>query len=74
MVSDCLISETVINGKAAILLEVQPQPGVEDAALLAELRRLTEKLPSPMRPARIDIRHEDFAKSPSMKIIRKGAR
>lgn len=74
MVRDCLISETVINGKAAILLEVQPQPGVEDAALLAELRRLTEKLPSPMRPARIDIRHEDFAKSPSMKIIRKGAR
>ena len=73
MVKDCLISETTINGKPAILLEVQPQPGVEDQALLDALRAMTDKLPSTMRPARMDVRHEDFEKSPSMKIIRKGA-
>ncbi|MBR3430074.1 MAG: acyl--CoA ligase [Clostridia bacterium] len=74
MVKDCLISETVINGKAAILLEVQPQPEVQEQALLDELQQLTKKLPPPMRPARIEIRHSDFERSASMKIIRKGAR
>ena len=71
LVKDCLVSETEINGKGAILMEVQPMPGVEDQALLDELKKLTKELPTTMQPARFDIRHEDFEKSPSMKIIRK---
>ena len=39
-------------------------------ASLEEARKITATLPSTMRPAKTIVRHEDFAKSPSMKIIR----
>ena len=69
-VKDCLVSETDIDGKAAILLEVLPAPGTDEKEVMEELAALTGKLPPAMRPARTVIRHEDFARSASMKIIR----
>lgn len=71
LIKDCLVTETVLSGKASILLEVQPAAGVTDEQLMAELSLITDQLPPFMRPAKTVIRHEDFAKSPSMKIIRK---
>ncbi len=69
-VKDCLVSETDIDGKAAILLEVLPAPGTDEKDVLEELAALTGKLPPAMRPAKTVIRREDFARSASMKIIR----
>jgi long-chain acyl-CoA synthetase len=71
LIRDCLCSECVINGKAAIQLEVLPNPGVTDEAVMTETGRIGKELPSYMQPAKIVLRHEEFEKSPSMKIIRK---
>ena len=71
LIKDCLAYEGSINGKQVILLEVQPSQGVTDEQVLAEVDRYTKELPSTMQPAKVILRHEDFEKSPSMKIIRK---
>ena len=71
LIRDCLCSECAINGKPAIQLEVLAFPGVSDEAALEEANRIGKELPSYMRPSRIMLRHEEFEKSPSMKIIRK---
>jgi len=71
LVRDCLVSECEINGKPAIALEILPAAGVTDEAMLEEAGRIGKQLPSFMQPAKITLRHEDFEKSPSMKIIRK---
>lgn len=70
-VQDCLVSETEIAGKAAILLEVLPVSGTDEEELLHEIQRVVGTLPGPMRPSRISIRKDPFEKSASMKIIRK---
>ena len=70
IVKDCLVSETVLEGRPAILLEVLPVPDTDEKDVLAELAELTAKLPPAMRPMKTVIRHEDFARSASMKIIR----
>ena len=71
MVQDCLVSETVIAGTPSILLEVLPTAGHTDEEVQEAMKEITATLPGPMRPARVEIRHEDFEKSPAMKIIRK---
>ncbi len=71
LIRDCLVSECSINGKPAIQLEILPAAGVQDDAVLGEARRLEKDLPTAMRPASVVIRHEEFEKSPAMKIIRK---
>jgi len=71
MIRDCLVSECTVNGKPAIQLEAQPVPGVADETMLEEIKRIGKDLPSFMQPAKVVLRHEDFEKSPSMKIIRK---
>lgn len=71
LVRECLVSETVIDGRASIMLEILPAQGADEQSVLAELSMLTEKLPPAMRPARTMIRHEEFAKSAGMKIARK---
>ncbi len=70
-VRECLVSETDINGKPAILLEVVPAPGVDEEIVMSVLKTIREELPSPMRPARMILRKEEFEKSASMKIVRK---
>lgn len=70
LVRDCLVSETVIDGRPAIMLEVLPATGTDEKEVLEELAVLTAKLPPAMRPVKTVIRNEEFAKSPSMKIIR----
>ena len=71
LIRDCLCSECVINGKPAIQLEVLANPGVSDEDVTKETERIGKELPSYMQPAKIALRHEEFEKSPSMKIIRK---
>ena len=71
LIRDCLCSECVINGKAAIQLEVLANPGVSDEEVTKETERIGRELPSYMQPAKIVLRHEEFEKSASMKIIRK---
>lgn len=71
MVRDCLVSECEINGRPAIGLEILPAAGVTDEAMLEEAKRIGKNLPSFMQPAKVTLRHEEFEKSPSMKIIRK---
>ena len=71
LIRDCLCSECVINGKPAIQLEVLANPGVSDEDVTKETERIGKELPSYMQPAKIVLRHEEFEKSPSMKIIRK---
>ena len=70
MVRDCLVSEILLEDRPAIMLEVLPVPGTDEEDVLAELAGLTVQLPPAMRPAKTVIRHEEFAKSASMKIIR----
>lgn len=70
LVKECLVSETDIEGRRAIMLEVLPVPETDEKVLMDELAELTDGLPDAMRPARTVIRHEEFAKSASMKIIR----
>ena len=70
IVRDCLVSETAIDGRPAIMLEVLPVPGPDEKDVLAELAAMTAKLPPAMRPMKTVIRHTEFAKSASMKIIR----
>lgn len=70
-VQDCLVSETEIAGRPAIQLEVFPVNDVTDGTLEQEMKRISDTLPTTMRPARIFIRHEPFEKSASLKIIRK---
>lgn len=70
-VQDCLVSETEIAGRPAIQLEVFPIDDVTDETLEQEMKRISDALPTTMRPARILIRHEPFEKSASLKIIRK---
>ncbi len=70
LVKDCLVYEDEIAGTPAIVMEAQPAEGVADDAMMEDIRKITATLPTTMRPARITVRHEDFAKSPSMKIIR----
>ena len=70
-VQDCLVSETKIAGRPAIQLEVFPIDDVTDETLEQEMKRISDTLPTTMRPARILIRHEPFEKSASLKIIRK---
>lgn len=70
LVKECLVSETDIEGRRAIMLEVLPVPETDEKVLMDELAELTDGLPAAMRPARTVIRHEEFAKSASMKIIR----
>ena len=70
LVKDCLVSETEIEGRPAIMLEVLPVPGTEDKDILSEIASLTAMLPPAMRPAKTVIRNTEFAKSASMKIIR----
>ena len=70
MVKDCLVYEEEIAGTPSIVIEIQPMEGVTDEALLAEANRIAATLPTYMRPAKTVIRHQDFVKSPSMKIVR----
>ncbi len=70
LTKDCLVYEQEIAGTPAIVLEIQPMDGVTDEAMLAETDRISASLPTTMRPAKVIIRHEDFVKSPSMKIVR----
>lgn len=71
LIRDCLVSECEINGKPAIEIEILPAPGVSDESMLEEARRIGKELPTYMQPSKITLRHEEFEKSPSMKIIRK---
>ncbi len=71
VVRDCLAREAEIAGSPAIVLEVQPMPGLEQTEVLKALDEVRAQLPTTMRPARFDLRTEDFEKSASMKIIRK---
>ncbi|MBR3653754.1 MAG: AMP-binding protein [Bacteroidales bacterium] len=71
VVHDCLAREADIAGTPSIVLEVQPMPGYDEAAVRKALDEIRATLPSTMRPARFDLRSEDFEKSASMKIIRK---
>ena len=70
LVKDCLVYEGEIAGTPAIVMQIQGHEGVADETLMEEARKITATLPSTMRPAKTIVRHEDFAKSPSMKIIR----
>ena len=69
-VKECLVSEIAVEGRAAILLEVLPAADTEEAALKEKIAGMTEGLPAGMRPARVVIRREAFAKGPAMKILR----
>jgi long-chain acyl-CoA synthetase len=71
LIRDCLVSECVINGKPAIQLEILPADGVSDEDVLEAAKNISKELPSFMRPSKITLRHEDFEKSASLKIIRK---
>ena len=70
LLKDCLVYEDEIAGEPSIVIEIQPMEGVTDEAMLEEADRIAKTLPTTMRPAKVIIRREDFAKSPSMKIIR----
>ena len=70
LLKDCLVYEDEVAGEPAIVIEIQPMDGVSDEDMLAEADRIAKTLPTTMRPAKVVLRHEDFAKSPSMKIIR----
>ncbi len=70
MLKDCLVYEDEIAGTPSIVIEIQPMDGVTDEDMLAEAGRIGATLPTTMRPAKVIIRHEDFVKSPSMKIVR----
>ena len=70
MVKDCLVYEAEVAGTPAIVIEIQPMDGVTDDDMQKEASRIAGLLPTTMRPARVIVRHEDFIKSPSMKIVR----
>lgn len=66
------------NGKHIVALEVFPRATVidkmglenRDGFIMEELRKVNASLPSHMRVSRMEIRTTDFARTPSMKIVR----
>lgn len=79
VVQDCLVYEDFENGKQILAMEVLPRAVVlskvdaEDKSqyLLNRINEVNNKLPSFERISKIIIRDKDFARSPSMKILRK---
>ena len=78
-IQDCLVTHKTEGGMDILTLEVLPRmanlkaKGVEDIAgyLKAEINEVNAKLPSHCRINNIVIRDKDFARSPSMKVLRK---
>ena len=71
LIKDCLAYEDTIGAHPVIALEALAAPGIKDDALQKEIERIARTLPSYLRPAKIIIRHDDFEKTPSLKIKRK---
>ncbi len=79
-VQDCLVYESVEDGRHILVLEVYPRKAElakfeaedKEGALRAELNRVNAALPAFCRVSRIVIRETDFKRSPSMKILRNG--
>ena len=78
-IQDCLVTHKTEGGMDILTLEVLPRmanlkaKGVEDISgyLKAEINEVNAKLPSHCRINNIVIRDKDFARSPSMKVLRK---
>ena len=78
-IQDCLVTHKAEGGMDILTLEVLPRmanlkaKGVQDigAYLTAEINEVNAKLPSHCRINNIVIRDKDFARSPSMKVLRK---
>ena len=78
-IQDCLVTHKADGGMDILTLEVLPRmanlkaKGVEDIEgyLRAEINEVNATLPSHCRINNIIIRDKDFARSPSMKVLRK---
>ena len=78
-IQDCLVTHKTEGGMDILTLEVLPRmanlkaKGIEDIAgyLKSEINEVNAKLPSHCRINNIVIRDKDFARSPSMKVLRK---
>ena len=78
-IQDCLVTHKAEGSIDILTLEVLPRmanlkaKGVQDigAYLTAEIKEVNAKLPSHCRINNIVIRDKDFARSPSMKVLRK---
>ena len=78
-IQDCLVTHKTEGGMDILTLEVLPRianlkaKGVEDidGYLKAEINEVNTTLPSHCRINNIVIRDKDFARSPSMKVLRK---
>lgn len=78
VVQDCLVYDTVENGKQILAIEVLPRQVVlskveaEDKTqyLLDRINEINKTLPNFQKISKIIIRDTDFERSPSMKILR----
>ena len=77
-IQDCLVTHRTENGMDILTLEVLPRmanlkaKGIQDVEghLREEINEVNSQLPSHCRINRIVIRDKDFARSPSMKVLR----
>ncbi len=79
VIQDCLVYDTTENGKQILALEVLPRQVVltkvdcadKQQYLLDKINEVNKTLPNFEKISKIIIRDTDFARSPSMKILRK---
>ena len=69
-------SDTVAVSSSMMDLSLADESGLFNIVILhedvtKETERIGKELPSYMQPAKIVLRHEEFEKSPSLKIVRK---